>query len=90
LQGFFFQVPCRSFRFEGSHVDAEAVLRIGFEQARVGFIDLLDGDDFDDGGDGVNAAKVEHLLGFSEAADGGAGETAAPVMRSKAETPMSR
>ena len=43
----------------------------------VGFVDLLDGDDFDVGGDVVLAAEVEHLLGFGDAADGRAGETAA-------------
>ena len=67
----------RSLRFERSHVDGEAVLHIGLEQSLVGFVDLLDGDDFDIGGDVVLAAKVEHLLGFGDAADGRAGETAA-------------
>ena len=43
----------------------------------VGFVDLLDGDDFDVGGDVVLAAEVEHLLGFGDAADGRAGEAAA-------------
>ena len=47
---------------ERSHVDGEAVLHIGPEQSLVGFVDLLDGDDFDIGGDVVCAAKVKHLL----------------------------
>ena len=68
----------RSLRPERSHIDGEAVLHIGLEQSLVGFVDLLDGDDFDIGGDVMLPAKVEHLLGFGEAADVRAGETAAP------------
>ena len=64
-------------RFQRSHVDREAVLHIGLEQSLVGFVDLLDRDDFDIGGDVVLAAEVEHLLGFGDAADGRAGEAAA-------------
>ena len=48
-----------------------------FEETLVGLIDLLDGDDFDVGGDVVLATEVEHFLGFGEAANGGAGEAAA-------------
>jgi hypothetical protein len=40
-------------------------------------IDLLDRDDFDIGSDVVCAAKVEHFLGFGDAPDVRAGETAA-------------
>ena len=46
-------------------------------QPLVGFVDLLDGDDFDIGGDVVLAAEVEHLLGLGDAADERAGEAAA-------------
>ena len=60
----------RLIRFEGSHVDGEAVLHIGLEQPLVGFVDLLDRDDLDIGSDVLRAAKVEHLLGFGDAADG--------------------
>ncbi len=42
----------------------------------VGFVDLLDRDHFDIGGDVVRAAEVEHLLGLGDAADRRAGETA--------------
>jgi hypothetical protein len=52
------------------------VLHIGFEQSFVGFIDLLDGDDFHLGGDVVCAAKVEHLLRLGDAADDRAGDAA--------------
>ena len=52
----------RLIRFEGSHVDGEAVLHIGLEQPLVGFIDLLDWNDLDVGGDVVCATEVEHLL----------------------------
>ena len=54
---------------ERSHIDGEAVLHIGLEQSLVGFVDLLDRDDFDIGGDVVLAAEIEHLLSFGDAAD---------------------
>ena len=66
-----------SLRFQRRHVDGEAVLHVGLEQSLVGFVDLLDRDDFDVGGDVVLAAEVEHLLGLRDAADGRAGEAAA-------------
>ena len=66
----------RLLGFERSHIDREAVPHIGLEQSFVGFVDLLDGDDFDIGGNVMRPAKVEHLLGFGDAADGRAGETA--------------
>ena len=68
----------RSVRFERSHVDAEAVLHIGLEQLLVGFVDLLDGDDLDIGGDVVVPTKVKHLLGLGDPADGRARKAAAP------------
>jgi hypothetical protein len=58
-----------SLRFERSHVDGKAVLHIGLEQSIVGFVDLLDRDDFDLGGDVVLPAEIEHLLSFGDAAD---------------------
>src|SRR5579864_6802431 len=58
-----------SLGFERCHVDGEAVLHIRLEQSLVGFVDLLDWDDFDIGGDVVLAAKIEHLLSFGDAAD---------------------
>src|ERR1035437_8524099 len=65
-------------RSERSHINRKAVLHIGLEQSLVGFVDLLDGDDFDIGGDVVCRAKVEHLLGLRDAADVRTGEAAAP------------
>src|SRR5205823_4501605 len=65
----------RSFRLKRSHVDRKPVLHIGLEQSLIGFVDFLDGDDFDIGGDVIFAAKVEHLLRFGDAADGRAGQT---------------
>ena len=56
-------------RFQRSHIDGEAILHVGLEQPLVGFIDLLDGNDFDIGSDVVCAAKVEHLLGLGDTAD---------------------
>src|ERR1035437_4868477 len=64
-------------RLERSHVDREAVLHIRLEQSLVGFVDLLDGDDFHVGGKVVLPAEVEHLLGFGDAADARTGEAAA-------------
>src|SRR5579862_2227232 len=46
-------VPCSLLGLERSHVDGEAVLHIGPSQSLIGFIDLLDGDDFDIGSDVV-------------------------------------
>ena len=63
--------------FEGSHIDRESILHIGLKQSLVGFVDLLDGNDFDVGGNAVFAAEVEHLLGFREAADGRTREASA-------------
>jgi hypothetical protein len=57
-------------RFERSHIDGEAVLHIGLEQSVVGLVDFLDRDDFDIGGDVMGPAKVEHLLGFGDTANG--------------------
>src|SRR6266481_6327351 len=51
-----------SLRFQRSHVDREAVFHIGLEQSFVCFVDLLNGNDFDVGGDVVFAAEIEHLL----------------------------
>ena len=36
----------------------KAVLHIGLEQSLVGFVDLLDGNDFDIGGNVMRPAKV--------------------------------
>src|SRR5437879_6030832 len=63
--------------FERSHINGEAVLHIGLEQSLVAFVDLLDRDDFDIGGDVMCAAKVEHLLGLGDTANGRTGEAAA-------------
>jgi hypothetical protein len=57
-------------RFQRSHIDREAILNIGFEESFVRLIDLLDGDDFHIGSDVVLPAEVQHLLRFSEAANG--------------------
>ncbi len=42
----------------------------------VGFVDLLNGNDFDIGSNVVFAAEVEHLLRLGNAANGRSGETA--------------
>jgi hypothetical protein len=51
-------------------IEGGAVLHIRLEQSLVGFVDLLDGDDLDVGGDVMCPAKVEHLVGLDDAADG--------------------
>ena len=77
MHDYSFEVPPRLFRFKGCHIDTEAVLHLGLEQALVGFVDLLNGDDFNVCSDVVLTAKVEHFLGFGDAANVRAGETAA-------------
>src|SRR6476469_8400923 len=62
------------FRFERSHVDREAVFHVGLEQSFIGFVDFLDWNDFDIGGDVMLAAKIEHLLRFGDTADRRAGQ----------------
>src|SRR3984957_8158825 len=64
------------FAFERGHIDDKAVFDIGLLQAVIGFVDLLDGDDFDISGEVVFAAEVEHFLGFDGASDGRTGEAA--------------
>lgn len=44
-----------------------------------GFVDLLDGNVFDIGGDAVLAAEVKHLLGLPDAAEGNRQLSAAGV-----------
>src|ERR1022692_4399432 len=73
-------------RSERSHINREAVLHIGLEQSLVGFVDLLDGDDFDIGGVVMCRAKAEHLLGLRDAADVRTGEAGRPKMGPNAET----
>ena len=73
----------RLLRFERSHIDGEAVLHIGLEHSLVGFVDLLDGDDFDIGSDAMCAAKIEHLLGLGDTADERAGEAAASEQKAE-------
>src|SRR6266513_2235396 len=67
-----------SLRFQRSHVDRKAVLHVRLQQSLVGFVDLLNRNDFDLGGDVVFAAEIEHLLGFRNAANTGPGKTATP------------
>src|ERR1700760_3602875 len=54
---------------ERRHVDGEAVFHIRFQQSLISFVDLLDRDDFNVGGDVVLAAEVEHLLRLRDAAN---------------------
>src|SRR6266542_3866865 len=55
---YFLLRPC-SLRFQRLHVDGETVLHIGLEQPLVGFVDLLNRNDFNIGGDVVFAANIE-------------------------------
>ena len=50
--------------FECCYVYNEAVFYVGFYGALVGFVDFLDGDEFDVWGDVVLGAVVEHFLGL--------------------------
>src|SRR6266487_3312027 len=65
-----------SLRFQRSHVDREAVLHIRLKQSLVRFVDLLNGNDFDVGGDVVFAAEIKHLLRLCDSANGRTGKTA--------------
>ena len=60
--------------FQGCHINHEAVFHVALDQAFVGFVDFLDGNEFDVAGDVVFTAKIEHLLGFANAANQRAGE----------------
>src|SRR5947209_5072463 len=62
--------------FERRHIDHEAIAHIAFLDPLIGFVDLLDGDHFDVGGDALLSAEIEHLLRFLDASDGGAGKIA--------------
>jgi len=62
------------FLFQGGEVDYEAVFYVAFDQAVVGVVYFLDGDDLDIGGDFVFGAEVEHFLSFADAAYKRAGE----------------
>src|SRR5579864_6522552 len=53
-------------------IDHKAILHVALEQTFVGFIDLLNLDQLDVCRDSLIGAEVEHLLGFGDAADGGA------------------
>jgi hypothetical protein len=68
-----FQNPRRD-SFEGGHVNDEAEFHVVLQEAVVGFVNLLDGDEFDVAGDVMVAAKIEHFLRFANAADERAGE----------------
>src|SRR5262245_9679910 len=70
-------------RFEGRHVDGEAVFHIGFKQPVVSIVYLLHGADFDMGGDVVLAAEVKHLVGFRDAANGRSGKAAPSKEKAK-------
>jgi hypothetical protein len=47
------------------HVGGKAVFHVGLQRPLIGFVDFLNGEDFDIRGDIVLAAKAEHFLGFS-------------------------
>ena len=57
--------PCRLLGFERSHINGEAVFYIRLEHSVISLVDLLDWDDFNVGSEIMFAAKVEHLLRFS-------------------------
>src|ERR1035438_7434168 len=72
-----------SLRSERSQIDREAVFHTGLDQFLIGLVHLLNGDNFDIGGDVMCATKVEHLLCFGDAADGRAGQAPAPEDKTK-------
>ena len=70
-------------RFKRSHINGEAILYIRTGQSVIGLVDLLDWDDFYVGSDVVFAAKVEHLLRFSNTPDERAREAATLEQKAK-------
>src|SRR5579883_2243484 len=63
--------------FEGRHIDGEAIFDVRFEQPVVGLVHFLNRNDLDIGGDVVLPAKIQHLLCFGNATNGGTGNAAA-------------
>src|SRR5690348_11847006 len=78
---------CRSFRLQRPHVDGETVFHIRLEQSVVGFVHLLDGNNFHIGRDVMRAAKIEHLLSLSNTADGRTGEATAAEDQAEGRDP---
>src|SRR6187431_501796 len=68
------RITLLSLRFQRRHINRKTVLHIRLQQSLVGFVGLLNRNDFDVGGDVVFAAKVEHLLRFGDAANGRSGQ----------------
>ncbi len=58
-----------SLRLERSHIDRKAVLHVRLQQSFIGFVNLLDRDDLNIGGNVMLAAEVEHLLGLRQTTD---------------------
>jgi hypothetical protein len=56
-------------RFQRSHVDGKAIFNVRSDHPLVGFIDLLDRNDFHVSGDVVLTAEVEALMSCSAATD---------------------
>src|SRR6202022_1063437 len=71
------------FGFERRHIDDETIFNIGLQEPVVGFINLLDGDDFDVGGDVVFATEGKHLLSLGDSSDGRPGQAAAAKEKSE-------
>src|SRR6266478_7888155 len=67
---------------QGCHIDDETVLHVAFQQAFVGFVDLLHPDQFDIRGNAVIGAEIQHLLGLPNPPDPGTGQ----LVPSKNET----
>jgi hypothetical protein len=60
-----------------SHLNNEAVLYVAFEQALVGFIDLVSANQFNVCGNITLSAEIEHILRLPGAADAGSGKPGA-------------
>src|SRR5258706_15958272 len=71
-------IPCTvAFNLaQRGHVNHEAVADIAFDGTLVGFVDLLNGNNFHVRRYVVLSAEIEHLLGFANASDAGAGQAA--------------
>src|SRR5882757_823450 len=67
-----------SVRLKRRHVDHKPVSHVAFQDAFVGLVDFLNRDGFNVARDIMRAAKIQHFLGFLNAANHGTRHTAPP------------
>src|ERR1700676_3445850 len=70
-------ISFRGSLFQRSHIDDKAIFYIALAEPIVGLVDLLHGDQLDVRCNSILGAKVQHLLGFPDTADGGTSQATA-------------